>query len=520
MATFSILGSCICRDLFSLQDEMIHEIDTFLQVSSALTWFHYGENHPTKKIDPIFYEGIPGLTNFQKRCLVHDYNHTVFEQYTKKSDYFITDMTEFASMDIAKEVDEKNIEHYFTFSKWFSIAYKNGAKERFEHSIERIDHLEIITDEVIEDTIKKYAQWIYQQGYDQKQVIVIENKRAYMYTDGKLLYRFGGVEHRDKLNGLLDKIYACMRRELPLANFIKMPMGILSDKNHKWGLTDLHFCKEYYDFLYQSIEMIISKENAALEIEQLRDEYSILFSRKKEQCMYNSFEYADSKQLLSSAFSSRQIEHFVVEKGVRYYEDKECTILKGMSTSYYNAHRINRCYGEIEEKDIVYYVQTDEMKKGCIGAGQCLFDNWYTVNGSTVAIVKDRSVILGHNYSKSKAQMNLIYTLDNNTDLSGEIVTFSVYTRVLKHNYQGKGGTIAFINATDYNKGIFAVKEDFVNKEWKRVSITTHLPQGSEYQGLTICLRALAGTTGEDSALVEFSDPKLEIGTFPTKYIE
>ena len=110
MATYNILGSCICRDLFGFQENNKHEVLTFLQATTALTWFCY-DDKPSRIMGLDFYNDVEGLSNFQKRCLVHDYNKTVLEQFTKKADYFITDMTEFASMNIARETDKENHHH-------------------------------------------------------------------------------------------------------------------------------------------------------------------------------------------------------------------------------------------------------------------------------------------------------------------------------------------------------------------------------------------------------------------------
>lgn len=520
MATYNILGSCICRDAFGFRENNKHEVLTFLQATSALTWFHYNDK-PSRMMDLDFYNDVEGLSNFQKRCLVHDYNKTVLEQFTKKADYFITDMTEFASMNIARETDKENHQHYFTFSKWFNTAYKNGAREKLESSIKRINHLDIIDEELIEKTIDNYVKWILDKGYTSEQVILIENKRAYMYTDGELLFCFDGKEYRDKLNKLLDKIYYCFKKKMPAAYAIKMPAGILCDKNHKWGLTDLHFCKEYYDYLYECIDMISKKDNCKDDIQKVCDKYSEIFLEKRNVFMHNSFEYADGVQLLRGKISSRLEMNYIAPKGIAFYQDKLCTKEKGHLSRYFNVIEHNRNYAKILSADDIYYVNKDDVLKGNIGDGKIICNMWRTVNGSTVVEVKENSIVIGHNGAKSTAQMNVIQTIENSCELAGKVITFSVYARVLAHNNQNKGGAIAFINANDYNKGVFMAKTDFDNSEWKRISVTAQVPAGESFGGLTICMRALAASeVGQKSALVEFSDPKLEVGTFPTKYTE
>lgn len=115
--------------------------------------------------------------------------------------------------------------------------------------------------------------------------------------------------------------------------------------------------------------------------------------------------------------------------------------------------------------------------------------------------------------------MQIIQTLDESIDLSGKVVTLSVYARVLEYNNNRTGGTVGIINGTDYENGVFYAKTDFINKEWKRINLSVRLPQKEDYKGLTICLRAIAGTGDMPAhASVEFSEPKLELGSFSTKF--
>lgn len=517
MATFNILSSCICRDAFGFQQDNVHNVVTFLQATSALTWFEYNDK-PKREIDISFFDMISGLSNFQKRCLVNDYNKTVLDNFTEQTDFFITDMTEFASMNIAKEIDETETEHYFTYSKWFSNAYIGGIDKKF-HKIKRINHLEIITDEIIERTLDNFVQWIKEKGYRQDQIIIVEDKRATAYTDGELLYFFNGEEYRNTLNQLLDKIYSCLEEKIPNAYVVKMPYGVVGDINHKWGLTDLHFCKEYYDYLYQCFDAIATDSNPKDAILKLRDRYSEYFLAKKDAYIWNSFEYADGKQLLKGALLKENCQNYIAPKGIDFYSERECKKSKGRLAVCFNVTEHTLFYSKIELNDKSYYVKSDDCVKGYSGANQYIGEHWISVNVSTMVLFKDLSFIVGHNEKDTCAQTQIIQTLQNSKELAGKTVTFSVYARVLNYNNKDGGGTIALINADNYNSGKFYAKTDFNNDEWKRISVTTKLPEEKEFMGLTVCLRALSGK-GENPihATVEFSDPKLEISSLPTKY--
>ena len=87
-------------------------------------------------------------------------------------------------------------------------------------------------------------------------------------------------------------------------------------------------------------------------------------------------------------------------------------------------------------------------------------------------------------------------------------------------NNDNKGGTVAIINDCDYSKGKFYAKTDFDNKAWKRIHVSVELPKGDAFKGITLCMRAIAGNGDSPKhALVEFANPKFEVGSLPTKCI-
>lgn len=164
------------------------------------------------------------------------------------------------------------------------------------------------------------------------------------------------------------------------------------------------------------------------------------------------------------------------------------------------------------------YVENDNCIKGVVGDGEIIGEYWRTVNRATQIAVKDDSIVISHNGMKSTAQVQVVQNVENDSALKGKAVTFSVWARVVVQNSNHKGGTIAIINAKNYNQGKFFAKIDFDNTEWERISVTAKMPADEEYQGVTVCMRALTVDNGGQHAVVEFSDPKLEVGSFATKY--
>lgn len=513
MATFNILSSCICRDAFGFQQECKHDIITFLQATSALTWFRFNK----KPLNPMTLNMLEesGLSNFQKKCIIKDYNKEVLASYDKETDYFVMDLTELASANIAEYGDAKIGENDFcSYTKWFNTAYNNGLKKYLPSQVVIHNSVELLKDEsLLQQTIDNIRNWLLNvKGYKEKQIILVRNKKVNAYTDNKVLVYFDNQSKRNSINDTLDRIYDCFCEKIPGCHVINMPLGTYSDKFHKWGVTDLHFCREFYDYLYKCFDLIASgKEN---EIQQEFYHYSKIMMENREKFILNSI-YANHKENLVSNDFDNIASGYIIKKGTIFYKKNiDLYIVAGRTNKAFSITEYRNDYSKFQSNDRVLFAASNDCKKGFTGHGIEIGDtNWKLQNQSTMVEIDNQSIIISHNGSNSKAQMQIISTLkDDNRELSGEVVTLSVWARVLEKNDAGKGGCISFINANDYNGGKFCAKEEFVNTEWKRISVSYWVPEGKEYKGLTICLRALAGE--EENAKVEFRNPIVQIGSF------
>ena len=233
------------------------------------------------------------------------------------------------------------------------------------------------------------------------------------------------------------------------------------------------------------------------------------------QLIKGSFRYASGKNLLRGSLG--QFEGgYIAPKGTSYYAGINRHQKEGELTATINV----RPYGENNAKffsdGVVRYLDRAECLRGCTGSEQAFGDGWRTMNATTQVQFTGSSVIISHNGTNNKYQCQILQTVENNQDLCGKPVVFSVYARVLKKNSQGKGGAIGLINDNGYNKGIFLAHKTFANTEWERVSLSFRLPEKNSFRGLTVCLRSITASDSCNGAVVEFRDPKLEIGAFPT----
>lgn len=314
MSTFNILGSCICRDLFGFQTDCPHEIIHFLQSTSPLTWFIYNKK-PKKLITMDQMNNIQKLKNFQKKCVMHDYNNSVLDYYVEKTDYFIIDLVSLFNPNLGKEVFEDGTEHYFTISKWFSILYKNGLDACIGNTYKVVNRYELITEEILEKVISSLVQWLtYEKGYREEEIILIENKHANCYTEGEFLYFFKKSKETKKINDCLDKAYQLFESYVPNCNIIKMPLNTYGDYFHRWSLYSLHFTKEYYDYLYQCINLICADaDNYKKRICELRENVAELFCGQVETFTKNTIQQLKrNENLITDIPNSRNCANLLV----------------------------------------------------------------------------------------------------------------------------------------------------------------------------------------------------------------
>ena len=512
MATFNIYGCCVCRDLFTFAENNPHEVIHFLQGSSPMVNFYFNDK-PKNILSMENFENI-NMPNFKKKCIINDYNKTLVDYYEKPSDYMIIDFADWANTNLYKQTYEDGSIHYFSCSAWFNSAYKAGLKSFFSGSkIEAISRFKIFREIDANIIIDGLLDWLKNDlHYREDQIIMIENLRLDHYEIDKQLYTFPKGA-REKVNNRLVEFYKLFKEKCPGCHSIKMPFGVYGDGRHPRLIHELHFCKEYYQYMYKCVNLIVDNSKTADErIAQLKEEYSVWLCKKLSKLITNSIV---CKQYLNDDLSAPK-DSYIVEKNTEYYRDIECQNPLGML----------ECSSEVINFDFPYskikagYVKSSDCVKGLMGKDKVFNEDWKLANDSTSVVFNDHSITIKHSGNSLNEQMDVIQTVKNADELMGVPITFSVWARVLqKNNLKNAGGTIAFINGNSYNQGKLYAKKDFDNTAWQIIFLTLNFVNKQDFAGLTVCLRANAGTGDEPQhAIVEFAKPKLEIGVMPTDY--
>ncbi len=514
MATFNIYGCCICRDLFNV-DSNVHEVKHFLQATSPISNFIFPS--PPKRLMTFDDLESVSMRRFRKTCVIKDYNKELVTYFKQKADYFIIDLINMVDMNLIKETYEDGSSHYFTKSSWFLYVNKYGLDDFFENSqLDEISSFDLIRKIGIDSVLDKQISWLKSLGYEENQIILIENKKGLCYTDGKIIAPFGhGI--REQMNSIVDEIHRRFEERYPNCHIIRRPWGSYCDERNPWTLSDLHYTQDYYDYLYQCVDAISKYENPKEKLTALWEQYSDINSKSIWQYLHNNFSlYKGDSLLRNGDFSqcSNSINNYIALKGAEVFNESGKKTGENLDYST-QIDYLAIPYSRLSEGSHNRYVSSNDCVRGVVGNNKDFAQFWKTVNNTTCVIVKDHSIILTHNGIDENSQADIVQTINTTDDLYGKPVTLSAWIRVLQlSDYKKMGGVIGLINESNYNKGSFYAKKLFNNTEWQKIQLTTTLPTKTEFKGLTICLRAAAGHTRH--AVVEFAQVKLEYGRIST----
>ena len=190
MTTFNIYGSCICRDLFAFTENEDFLVQHFSQYSSPAVHFLYKE----KPVRQMLWDDVKdiAIVDFQKKCIMRDFNKTLLEFFEKPADFFVIDLVAMMHTHLYKGTDPDGNTISFSNSSALVNAMKGGLNEFFKgYELTEYKPVDFMTDEETEYIINEYVKWITEEkGYREDQIILIENKSVQYYSDGRSLARF------------------------------------------------------------------------------------------------------------------------------------------------------------------------------------------------------------------------------------------------------------------------------------------------------------------------------------------
>jgi len=248
--SINIFGSCVSRDLL--------EYDAAKKVILNYYFARQSIISTVSPRIPVVYDTINLCSNFQKRQLFWDLNKSFIDLLEKNvSDYLIIDL-----------VDER-----FPIVK-LGGSYVTRSNALLESGIVKKEDAFFTKDEYIDEygnksyqvegtDIKRYMDRFCEQVlmlYRPENIIFHVVKGAeFYYDERRFIQRFepNVISNFRKLNRMWSYMYDYMYKNMVGCSFIDISERYMADCKHIWGLSPIHFQKEYYEDVLREINEII-----------------------------------------------------------------------------------------------------------------------------------------------------------------------------------------------------------------------------------------------------------------------
>lgn len=275
----NVFGCCVSRDSLDIHKER-YEVPRYAAFISPYTALS-GE-----KVD-ISVEELKkaGLSGIEARGIALDGNCGVI-------DFFKEQKADWILLDIA---DARG-----TVAKWGDILLTlvgNESKKR--KAIETVLSLNnpVLTPAwrlSIEELENRTATLLDKilELYDVQRIIFHEffKVREYISTNGYLCqYSKMHLDLADKYYDIHKRLLAFSEKKLKGCHVLQSPDHVLGDEKNRWGLAPLHFCREYYEYADQAIQIITSGcEDEGVQLIRLKNKYSELFLQMRQEAKHKN----------------------------------------------------------------------------------------------------------------------------------------------------------------------------------------------------------------------------------------
>lgn len=282
MKEVTVIGSCVCRDLFEKDNGENYLFKTDIRFSSPISML----SNPVKFAKAGF-EDFPKKvkvvgTNWYKKNLINDINKTAFDALKEKhGEYLILDFAESRIPLVKIRWKGKNEELIVTHSVTFKGHYDcNLSKNVFKNTSLEIVNPMSYDDNFWKKTIKSFSEKILEL-FDEDKIILIKNMPAKYYVDIKgCLHPYSSANHFYEIctcDLLINKLNEYFVQNCPRCKIIDIPNNCVGVQNHKWGNHPFHFSNSYYEYLFRCVNKIILN-NEPLTIGDLYNYYSSVFN--------------------------------------------------------------------------------------------------------------------------------------------------------------------------------------------------------------------------------------------------
>lgn len=252
-----IVASCVCRDAFVIGAPAVasnkYDIKSNFQYNSMLSYM----SPPNESLSVLTDEDLSFGTPWQKRMLLADFKKDVFDKLYVEDSFIILDITSAA----IKHFDISQDKIAFLTSTKVSRPNLPIIENAIGFSPRVIDPWEI-SEDYINDAVDRYTSKIVSLFPKGKIIFTqVLNASEYINKNGTLSH-YANLPEIKKKNDFLKKLEEMICKRLEElgspAYVVPMPDGVLGYELHKWGKYSLHYCDEYYEYLFRAYDTICS----------------------------------------------------------------------------------------------------------------------------------------------------------------------------------------------------------------------------------------------------------------------
>ena len=182
MVTINILGCCICRDIFRINDHPEkYKVNKFIQSVSPVSIVEKERSREVLSMNSLDY--FTQRSNFAKRNILHDFNKTVKETIaTSPSDYLIVDLCELRFQMVRATLPDG---YEFLLTRTVHVGEVLAARNKVPElaGVDFCDIFEMDLEEVYK-YLKLYAEFL-KQNYEESKIILIKNYPSAVHLDDK-----------------------------------------------------------------------------------------------------------------------------------------------------------------------------------------------------------------------------------------------------------------------------------------------------------------------------------------------
>jgi|GEM_PF-3469007 len=294
MKKVSVIGSCVCRDLF-MNDEGNFEFHTDIRFSSPISMLAEPVKSIAVSFDHLKNKAMDVNGNWFKKTLINDINKTAFDALKENhGEYLIMDLAE-ARMNIATiTFANTNEKLLVTNSGLFRKHYRyNLSKNIFKNSKIEINKVYALDDSYWMQIIKDYSKKLLEIFKEENIILVKTMPAIYYVNQNGCLEHFSTPSHCSEIfecSILLPKLYDYFIQCCPKAKVIEIPNNFVGDSNHKWKTNPFHYTSTCYSYLLDCVKEIAINEK----YNQLNKVFS-----KYQPILENEFKMASEKTIES-----------------------------------------------------------------------------------------------------------------------------------------------------------------------------------------------------------------------------